>query len=471
MTLDKLLYNTIPVDDLVNRMRARNVGFTLILIDACRDNKNFVTLPDGTAKSLGGTGMARPAEPPPQLVTGFATFFGKVAFSSSSPDENSIYTRFLGEQFNRIDVELLELLREVGISVHLKRDDQSPQTQYTVAGNFFLRPDARARLEERTFWSNTLQNRTHDAVRSFLMHWPAGLYAGAARAWLSRTPDTTVTAAAPHEITTAFTDLPVNNNSGATFRRQTVTRIDATEIFKTALPSFSGVAISAGYSITAKDLEGFSRPDLKTAAAVKIVGQTPVRVVKPCATSVGGVCVSEIEVQEANDAARRLWVRGAFTKTTTTTDLPASGRSGLQVTLQLPPISGGDIEANKVPVQSARIAATSGQDARTLTFGDETTLDRLPALLAGATGRSEVQVRAALRGALADARLGRAGARTDDKGPVSQPSSLRYLRGLQIRNILEGFGLEARNLVVRDAAMSAGAANPGDVVWIALPKL
>ena len=173
----------VPIINVIGRLSGKRAGFSLLIIDACRANSLSVRDQSNVPKSVGQSGLAV-ENVPPQLVVGFATDFGQLAYGDNDPATASIYTRNLEYQIDSEGVGIYETLREVAIQVNLERIDQRPEYRVTVAGNFYPAPDDYARNVAKIAWRKTLETADSATIRSFLVHFPTSDYAQQARRWL-----------------------------------------------------------------------------------------------------------------------------------------------------------------------------------------------------------------------------------------------------------------------------------------------
>lgn len=174
----------IPLANVIQRLREQSVGYSVLIIDACRTNSLSVDAGEGVEKGAPPRGFAQ-VQAPPQLVIGFAASFGQVALSSSGEDESSIYTRHLVNHFDRPGRDISKIFKEVALDVFHAAPSQTPEFRATVAGNFYPNPDEKTLEFERQTWRAVLDRADPGLVRKFLLEWPAGRFAASARRWLS----------------------------------------------------------------------------------------------------------------------------------------------------------------------------------------------------------------------------------------------------------------------------------------------
>jgi hypothetical protein len=471
---DDLSYLAIALDAIIDRLKSRRPAFSILIVDACRENQVTLKRPDGTAKSLGHAGLA-PLTPPPQLVMGFATYFGKIAFSSNSPSKNSIYTQYLNKHFSRGDVELLQLLRDVSLDVTAERSDQTPEMRIVTAGNFYPKPGGKAKAEERATWENALKQWNPAETHSFLMHWPAGAFAASAREWLDRIPPP-VEAPRMTQAVSSYVSAPYKSAGSEAVAIKTTTRLETTNLIAEALPQAvkSDGSISGGLSITTRDLPVFVSAQGAAASAAVLPQNSLVKVLQACPDAAGAKCRSEVEIQPGTRAARRAFIEGAFEKSVTQTKVtgPMQG-DALKADLKLLPMLDSDIENDTVRVRSVQFVLAKEQDRKSdVGFGYGLTLDQLPTLLGQVIDRDEKETRGLLAKAIAEVTIDvRRAAPTADTQPQPDSDSRLYLRTLQIRNQLEDAGVRKENVIIGVASTGdRGSVESLDRIVLTLPR-
>ncbi|NNE79248.1 MAG: caspase family protein [Silicimonas sp.] len=132
---------SIPLSDLLDRIRRTGARTTLAIVDACRDNP-FAT---ATGRSIGGTrGLARIAAPEGTFVL-FSAGAGQQALdrlSDTDTDANSVFTRTLLPKLDQPGLELrdmiFELREEVRKLAQSRNHQQFPAYYDELSGDFFI---------------------------------------------------------------------------------------------------------------------------------------------------------------------------------------------------------------------------------------------------------------------------------------------------------------------------------------------
>jgi hypothetical protein len=131
--------DAIPLQRMLDDMNERKAGFTLAIVDACRDNPF-----KGTGRSIGGRGLASTTAASGQMVV-FSAGAGQQALDRLGPtdkDRNGVFTRvFLRELKNRelsidrvirrVRTEVVELVKSVG-------HEQVPAIYDQVVGDYYF---------------------------------------------------------------------------------------------------------------------------------------------------------------------------------------------------------------------------------------------------------------------------------------------------------------------------------------------
>ena len=134
---------SIPLSNLLERVRRTGARTTLAILDACRDNPFAAT----TGRSVGGTrGLARIAAPEGTFVM-FSAGAGQQALdrlSDTDANRNSVFTRALLPKLEQEGLELrdmiFELREEVRDLARTQNHQQFPAYYDELSGDFFILP-------------------------------------------------------------------------------------------------------------------------------------------------------------------------------------------------------------------------------------------------------------------------------------------------------------------------------------------
>jgi hypothetical protein len=200
------------LNDLTDKLEAAKAAFSLIMVDACRDNPL-----KAKGRSVGNARGLSPPDPPFGQMVVYSASRGEQALdrlSDTDPDPNSVFTREFIRRMRRPGAHVEELVREIQISVEKLAASvghkQRPAMYNEVRGNFYfygpttvvLPAPARiaSGLEESAredrFWEDTKAAGNRDGFAAYLEQYPTGRYASLARANISRLTGAPVDAAA-----------------------------------------------------------------------------------------------------------------------------------------------------------------------------------------------------------------------------------------------------------------------------------
>ena len=191
------------LNDMMDHLGQAKATFSLVLLDACRDNplKTKGRNVGGTARGLG------PPDPPKGQMVVYSASRGQQALdrlSDADNHPNSVFTREFISRMRKPGLKLEELVREIQDSVErLARTvshEQRPAMYNEARGNFyFFGPNAGSSsaaasgagiineaLREDRFWEDTKSAGNHDGFEAYLDQYPKGRYANLARANINR---------------------------------------------------------------------------------------------------------------------------------------------------------------------------------------------------------------------------------------------------------------------------------------------
>lgn len=191
--------------DMMEHLTQAKAAFSLVMIDACRDN------PLKTARStraIGNTRGLNPPDPPKGQMIVYSASRGQQALdrlSEADGHPNSVFTREFIARMRKPGLRVEELVREIQDSVEtLARSvshEQRPAFYNEARGNFyFFAPSgpvtatagvagqgaASEALREDRFWEDTKSAGNREGFEAYLGQYPAGRYASLARANINR---------------------------------------------------------------------------------------------------------------------------------------------------------------------------------------------------------------------------------------------------------------------------------------------
>ena len=193
------------LSDMMEHLTQAKAAFSLVMIDACRDNPLKTSR---STRAIGNTRGLNPPDPPKGQMIVYSASRGQQALdrlSEADGHPNSVFTREFIARMRKPGLRVEELVREIQDSVErLARSvshEQRPAFYNEARGNFyFFAPTATApaatgvaalgavseALREDRFWEDTKAAGNRDGFEAYLGQYPAGRYASLARANISR---------------------------------------------------------------------------------------------------------------------------------------------------------------------------------------------------------------------------------------------------------------------------------------------
>ena len=200
--------------DLTERLETAKAAFSLIMVDACRDNPLKTK-----GRSVGGERGLTPPDPPIGQMVVYSASRGEQALdrlSDSDANPNSVFTREFIARMRKPGIKVEDLVREIQISVEKLASTvghkQRPALYNEVRGNFYFfgpttvvvppaAPAGSGRMDEAQredrFWEDTKSAGNRDGFEAYLELYPRGRYASLARANISRLTSGGISSAGP----------------------------------------------------------------------------------------------------------------------------------------------------------------------------------------------------------------------------------------------------------------------------------
>ena len=175
---DDLKYETLDLQDILNKLDEARVRLSIVILDACRDN------PFRAFRSSGG-GLAM-INPPAGTVIAFATAPGKVALDGSG--DNGIFTTELLKAMSRPD-KLLDVFEHVTDAVQRETGNrQAPWINSSFRGDFYFTGPTTVTIEpppatssEVVFWQSIASSTNPADFEAYLQQYPQGSFVALAR--------------------------------------------------------------------------------------------------------------------------------------------------------------------------------------------------------------------------------------------------------------------------------------------------
>jgi PQQ-dependent catabolism-associated CXXCW motif protein len=195
VVVDKTSY---ALTDLLDQLALAKATFSLVMIDACRDNPL-----KSQGRSVGSTRGLSPPDPPKGQMVVYSASKGQQALdrlSENDSNQNSVFTREFIARMKRPGLRIEDLVREVQDSVEVLAStvshEQRPALYNEARGNFyFFAPKtnaasstsvSKASLREDRFWDEAKSAGNREGFEAYRKAYPDGRYADLALANLSK---------------------------------------------------------------------------------------------------------------------------------------------------------------------------------------------------------------------------------------------------------------------------------------------
>ena len=210
--------------DLTERLETARAAFSLIMVDACRDNPLKTK-----GRSVGADRGLTPPDPPIGQMVVYSASRGEQALDrldDNDPHPNSVFTREFIARMRKPGVKVEDLVREIQIAVESLAatvgHKQRPALYNEVRGNFyFFGPttvvstptpgngaDINEANREDRFWEDTKSAGNRDGFEAYLEQYPRGRYASLARANINRLTGTAAGTAKPNPTAAVVVSAP-----------------------------------------------------------------------------------------------------------------------------------------------------------------------------------------------------------------------------------------------------------------------
>jgi formylglycine-generating enzyme required for sulfatase activity len=200
-TEDQVRDDGLALSAVLADLRTAKPGFTLAIIDACRDNPF-----EKAGKSIGGRGLGRPPSATGEMVL-FAAGEGQQALDRLGPNDpvrNGLFTRVFVNEMQRPGLSIDQTLRNVRVEVNrlaqTVRHEQVPALYDQVLGTYYFYPPgvqvtepvpdrpvtrlttgpSAAEIEQQA-WDAAKVANSEAGYRAYLSEYPQGRFASAAR--------------------------------------------------------------------------------------------------------------------------------------------------------------------------------------------------------------------------------------------------------------------------------------------------
>lgn len=194
--------DAINVPNMMDKIAKSKARFSLLVLDACRDNP----FPKKAGRSIGGArGMSLQQDTPKGLMVLYSAGASQQALDSLSPDDrdpNGLFTRELVKHMRDPNLRVDEMLRRVRMSVAQKaeavRHEQNPALYEQATGDFYLYPAAlrsqsgasSAKFDpaeaDVVFWNSVKDSSDKGDLQAYLDKFPKGQFVSLAKRRLER---------------------------------------------------------------------------------------------------------------------------------------------------------------------------------------------------------------------------------------------------------------------------------------------
>lgn len=189
---------SVPVDQVLDRIRRRGTRVSVLILDACRDNP----FPRNGTRSVGGKrGLARMPAPEGTFIM-YSAGVGQTALdrlSDADPNPNSVFTRSLIPLLRQPGLSLPQAARQVRRQVQKLASaishDQRPAYYDEVTGDFFFTkgptdgnapPSGEARSQDEILWASIEGSSQVSDYEFYLRSFPEGRFAALAGLHIDR---------------------------------------------------------------------------------------------------------------------------------------------------------------------------------------------------------------------------------------------------------------------------------------------
>lgn len=224
---------------LTDRISEAKPAFSLIMVDACRDNPL-----KSKGRNVGGTRGLSAFEPPKGQMVVYSASRGQQALDRLSDKDsnlNGVFTREFIARMKKPGLKIEDLMRDVQDSVEsLAKSvshEQRPAIYNEARGNFYFFGlttvqtasntvlSVSAEQRDEKFWDDVKAAGNKEAYEAYLQRYPAGLYANLAKANISRlteNPKPSVPQASVAAANNAVSNLPGDAETQQLYRLATV---------------------------------------------------------------------------------------------------------------------------------------------------------------------------------------------------------------------------------------------------------
>ncbi|MBF0205036.1 MAG: caspase family protein, partial [Desulfamplus sp.] len=183
---------SISVDEIMSILNKQNLKTKIIMLDACRKSPS---------EDLEAEGLAA-LDAPVNTLLAFATAPGKVSYSLTKDDKNSLYTKYLLENIDKPNYPVDQMLKRVHKSVYEfsrqvsleEQNDESltqiPWINSSLIDDFYMNLSGPIELQgnemgDTEFWYRVKDELDAQKIQQYITAYPNGIYTIAAKKKIS----------------------------------------------------------------------------------------------------------------------------------------------------------------------------------------------------------------------------------------------------------------------------------------------
>ena len=176
----------LSVTALQERIIAREPGFVLILLDACRNIAQVLKHKNQNKQGLVAKGMAELQLGKGNIVIGFSSDPGRTSTGSTLAGELSVFTAALAKYMPKEDMDLDDVKKEVHLEVQIVSEyEQKPWFSESSSATVYLKPSAKIADQELEAWRAALFSGDRTDVLRFHARYSTSRFVKSARQWLA----------------------------------------------------------------------------------------------------------------------------------------------------------------------------------------------------------------------------------------------------------------------------------------------
>lgn len=230
--VEKTAYELLALTDKISEAKP---AFSLILVDACRDNPL-----KSQGRTIGNARGLSAIEPPKGQIVVYSASRGQQALDrlgENDPNPNGVFTREFIARMKKPGIKIEDLMREVQDSVEALAKtishEQRPAVYNEARGNFYFfspttvqaMPNNSEEQKDEKFWEDAKAVGNKEAFEAYIKSYPKGKFLDLAKAYISR-----LTNINSSEIQTKPIPSSANAETANLFKKATVQKDAAAQL-------------------------------------------------------------------------------------------------------------------------------------------------------------------------------------------------------------------------------------------------